>query len=86
MTSETTHARNHSACNVRIKGMTTDVIAKALRDRLMEVDGVNNVRMSITDQSARVEYEPSKLSPTAIGSVIGQMGYSFTVRSMQRTM
>lgn len=79
-------AANVAACNVRIKGMTTEEIARAIRERLLSVDGVLRVRMSITDQSARVEYQPSKLSPTHIGTVIGQMGYSFTVRSMRRTM
>lgn len=79
-------AANLAACNVRIKGMTTEEIARALRERLLAVDGVVKVRMSITDASARVEYQPSKLSPTHIGTVIGQMGYSFTVRSMRRTM
>lgn len=79
-------AANVAACNVRIKGMTTEEIARAIRERLLAVDGVLRVRMSITDQSARVEYQPSKLSPTHIGTMIGQMGYSFTVRSMRRTM
>ena len=78
--------RNITAANIRIKGMTTEEIARAIRERLLQVDGVQKVRMSITDQSARVEYEPSKLSPTQIGGVIGQLGYSYTVRSMQRTM
>jgi copper chaperone CopZ len=64
--------------NVAIKGMTTD--------RLLELDGVVSVRMSITDSSARVEYEPSKIGPTHIGSCVGQMGYSYTVKSMLRTM
>ncbi len=86
MTTETAIEPNHSACNVRVKGMTTEAIAKAVRERLLEVDGVRGVRMSITDQSARVEYEPSKLSPRLIGTLIGQMGYSITLRSMQRTM
>ena len=75
-----------SAANVRIKGMTTEAIARSIRDQLMTVPGILNVRMSITDQSARVEYEPSRLSPTNIGTKIGQMGYSVTVRSMLRTM
>lgn len=77
---------NKAVANVRIKGMTTEAIARAIRDHLLKLDGVLGVRMSITDQSARVEYEPSKLSPTVVGTMIGQMGYSFTVRSMQRTM
>jgi len=77
---------NIAACNVRIKGMTTEEIARGIRERLLTVDGVLKVRMSITDSSARVEYQPSKLSPTHIGTMIGQMGYSFTVRSMRRTM
>jgi len=79
-------AANFAACNVKIKGMTTEGVARLIRDRLLGVDGVQKVRMSITDSSARVEYQPSKLSPTHIGTVIGQMGYSFTVRSMRRTM
>ena len=79
-------AANVAACNVRIKGMTTEEMARAIRERLLAVDGVLTVRMSITDQSARVEYQPSKLAPTHIGAIIGQMGYSFTVRSMLRTM
>ena len=86
MTSPSPVASNVAACNVRIKGMTTEEIARAIRERLLEVDGVLKVRMSITDQSARVEYQPSKLSPTHIGTVVGQMGYSFTVRSQLRTM
>ena len=77
---------NIAAANIRIKGMTTEEIARAIRERLLQVDGVMKVRMSITDQSARVEYEPSKLSPTHIGAAIGQLGYSYTVRSMLRTM
>ncbi|HQR37558.1 MAG TPA: heavy metal-associated domain-containing protein [Blastocatellia bacterium] len=77
---------NLAATNVRIKGMTTDEIARAIRGQLVKMPGVISVRMSITDQSARVEYEPSRLSPTHIGAMIGQMGYSVTVRSMQRTM
>ncbi len=79
-------AANLTACNVKIKGMTTETIAREIRERLLAVDGVVRVRMSITDASARVEYQPSKLSPTHIGTMIGQMGYSITVRSMQRTM
>jgi hypothetical protein len=85
-TSASTVAVNVAACNIRIKGMTTEEIARKIRDRILELDGVLKVRMSITDQSARVEYLPSKLSPTMIGGVIGQMGYSFTVRSLLRTM
>ncbi len=86
MSTPNTLAANVAACNVRIKGMTTEEIAREIRERLLEVDGVLRVRMSITDSSARVEYQPSKLSPTHIGTAIGQLGYSFTVRSMQRTM
>jgi cation transport ATPase len=77
---------NLAACNVRIKGMTTEEIARTIRDRLLAVEGVVRVRMSITDSSARVEYLPSIVSPTSIATYIGQMGYSFTVRSMRRTM
>jgi copper chaperone CopZ len=72
--------------NVAIKGMTTEQAARAIKDRLLELDGVVSVRMSITDSSARVEYEPSKIGPTHIGSCVGQMGYSYTVKSMLRTM
>lgn len=79
-------APNVAACNIRIRGLTTEEIAREIRERLLAVDGVLKVRVSITDQSARVEYEPSKLSPTHVGGAIGQMGYSYTVRSMQRTM
>ena len=79
-------AANVAACNVRIKGMTTEEIARQIKEQLLVVDGVLKVRMSITDSSARVEYQPSKLSPTHIGTVIGRMGYTFTVRSMRRTM
>ena len=85
-TSASTVAVNVAACNIRIKGMTTEEIARRIRDRLLALDGVVKVRMSITDQSARVEYLPSKLSPTMIGGAIGQMGYSYTVRSLLRTM
>ena len=85
-TSASTVAVNVAACNIRIKGMTTEEIARRIRDRLLALDGVVKVRMSITDQSARVEYLPSKLSPTMVGGVIGQMGYSYTVRSLLRTM
>jgi cation transport ATPase len=85
-TSASPVAVNVAACNIRIKGMTTEEIARKVRDRLLELDGVVKVRMSITDQSARVEYLPSRLSPTMIAGVIGQMGYSYTVRSLLRTM
>lgn len=85
-TSASTIAVNVAACNIRIRGMTTEEIARKIRDRILTLDGVLKVRMSITDQSARVEYLPSKLSPTMIGGVIGQMGYSYTVRSLLRTM
>ena len=86
MTTSTQPPRKLSVANIRIKGMTTEAIAKSIRDRLLDIEGIERVRMSITDQSARVEYEPSKLSPTHIGGAIGQMGYSFTVRTMLRTM
>ena len=66
--------------------MTTEEIARQIREQVLGLDGVLRVRMSITDQSARVEYQPSKLSPTMIGGLIGQMGYSYTVRSQLRTM
>jgi copper chaperone CopZ len=79
-------AANIAACNVRIKGMTTEEIARQIGEQLVAVDGVLKVRMSITDSSARVEYQPSKVSPTNIGTIIGRMGYTFTVRSMRRTM
>ena len=79
-------AGNVAACNIKIKGLSTEEIAREIRGQLLTLDGVLKVRMSITDQSARVEYQPSKLSPTHLGTIIGQMGYSFTVRSMQRTM
>ena len=85
-TSPSPLAANVAACNVRIKGMTTEEIARDIREQLLGLDGVLKVRMSITDQSARVEYQPSKLSPTHIGTLIGQLGYSFTVRSQLRTM
>jgi copper chaperone CopZ len=75
-----------STANIHIKGLTTEQIARAIRERLMVVDGVRNVRMSITDQSARVEYEPSKISPTSVATLIGQMGYTYTVASLRRTM
>ena len=86
MSTPSTLVANIAACNVHIKGMTTEEIAREIREQLLELDGVLKVRMSITDSSARVEYQPSMLSPTHIGATIGQMGYSFTVRSMRRTM
>jgi cation transport ATPase len=69
-----------------IKGMTTQEAARTVRERLLQLDGVLAVRMSITDPSARVDYQPSKLSPSQIATMLGRMGYSTTVRSMLRTM
>ena len=79
-------AGNVVACNIKIKGLSTEEIDRQIRGQLLKLDGVLKVRMSITDQSARVEYQPSKLSPTHLGGLMGQMGSSYTVRSMQRTM
>ncbi len=77
---------NHARTIVKIKGLTTQDAAREVRERLLQLDGVLAVRMSITDPSARIEYQPSKLSPSSIAATIGQMGYSTTVRSMLRTM
>jgi len=77
---------NHARTIVMIKGMTNQEAARTVRERLLMLDGVLAVRMSITDPSARVDYQPSKLSPSQIAATIGQMGYSTTVRSMLRTM
>jgi hypothetical protein len=79
-------ASNHARTIVMIKGLTTQEAARTVRERLLLLDGVLAVRMSITDPSARVDYQPSKLSPSHIAATIGQMGYSTTVRSMLRTM
>ena len=78
--------RNLSVTQIMIKGMTNVEAARAVRKRLLDVDGIHQVRMTIADQSARVEYEPSKVSPSMIGTIIGAMGYRWTVRSMLRTM
>jgi hypothetical protein len=78
--------QNHARTIVMIKGLATQEAARTVRDRLLMLDGVLAVRMSITDPSARVDYLPSKLSPSHIAATIGQMGYSTTVRSMLRTM
>jgi cation transport ATPase len=75
-----------AVANVKIRGLTNQDVARAIRARLALLDGVVAVRMSITDQSARVEYQPSKLSPSHIAATIGQLGYSTTIRSMLRTM
>ena len=77
---------NHSRTIVKIKGLTTLEAASVVRERLLQQDGILSVRMNITDPSARVDYQPSKLSPSSIAAIIGQMGYSTTVRSMLRTM
>jgi hypothetical protein len=82
----TSATTNHARTIVMIKGMTTQEAARTVRDRLLLLDGILAVRMSITDPSARVDYQPSKLSPSQIAAVIGQMGYGTTVRSMLRTM
>lgn len=66
--------------------MTTKEAARAVRDRLMQIDGVLSVRMSITDPSARVEYQPSKQTPISLSTFVQQMGYGTTIRSMLRTM
>jgi cation transport ATPase len=86
MSAEASLPTRIAVANVRIRGMTNQDVARAIRERLSLLDGIVAVRMSITDQSARVEYQPSKLSPSHIAAAIGQMGYSTTIRSMLRTM
>ena len=86
MISEASQPTKVAVANVKIHGLTNQEVARAVRGRLALLDGVVGVRMSIADQSARVEYQPSKLSPSHIAAAIGAMGYSTTIRSMLRTM
>jgi len=86
MSQTATPPRDHAAVIIRVNGMTSNDAATAIRERLLEVEGVLAVRMNIADPSARVEYQPSKQTPISLSTIIGQMGYGTTIRSMLRTM
>jgi len=86
MSQTATPPRDHAAVIIRVNGMTSNESASAIRERLMQVEGVLSVRMNISDPSARVEYQPSRQTPIALSTIIGQMGFGTTIRSMLRTM
>ena len=81
-----TTPRDHAAVIIRVNGLTSNEAARAIKERLLQVDGALSVKMSITDPSARIEYQPSKQTPISLATFIQQMGYGTTIRSMLRTM
>ncbi len=61
---------------VKIGGMHCDMCVASIEKGVNELDGVASVEVSLSDSSAVVSYDASKLDLTKIGKAIEKRGYS----------
>ncbi|KAF8338086.1 E1-E2 ATPase-domain-containing protein [Cantharellus anzutake] len=58
-----------------IEGMTCSACTGAIQDVVSQLPGVKNFTISLMTNSMDITYDPSALTPAAISSTIGDMGY-----------
>jgi len=58
-----------------VSGMTCDGCAKAIREELMRVEGVESVAVAFKTKSATIRFDPSKASPAKLARLINGLGY-----------
>jgi len=60
---------------VRIKGMHCATCVDAVKDSLMQLDGVENARVNLATEKATVRYDPSRASQQGIEKAVRDAGY-----------
>jgi copper chaperone len=60
---------------LNVSGMSCGHCEKAVKGALMELDGVANVVVHLTDGKVDVEFEPSKVSVKQLKEAIEEQGY-----------
>lgn len=60
---------------LNVKGMHCKSCEMLIKDSLSEVDGVNNVKVSLTDNTVTVDYDDKKVKDAMIKKAIETEGY-----------
>jgi copper chaperone len=60
---------------LKVRGMTCGGCVAAVQRVLHELDGVENVDVSLAQGQARIEYEPARVQPSDLHAAIEDAGY-----------
>jgi copper chaperone len=61
--------------SLNVSGMSCEHCVKAIKNGLLELDGIIDVKVYLEEGTVTVEYEPSKVTIDNIKNVIEDAGY-----------
>lgn len=69
----------------RIKGMSCPSCELKIENALSKVDGVKKAKVSLTESTATVEYDPGKVTPDQLAGVIQKLGYEIDLNAQEES-
>lgn len=69
-------AKNNSSMEVSIEGMSCMACVAKVKKTLSDLDGVDEVAVSLENKNATFHYNPQKISPSEIEQTIHDIGYT----------
>lgn len=70
---------------LRIKGMSCSSCELKIENALSKVEGVSQVKASLGKSMAKVEYDPSKVTPEQLAGVIQKLGYEVDLNAKEQS-
>lgn len=70
---------------LRIKGMSCSSCELKIENALSKVEGVRQVKASLGKSMAKVEYDPSKVTPEQLAGVIQKLGYEVDLNAKEQS-
>lgn len=64
-----------ASTTVNIRGMTCHSCVKTIEDTLSKNSGVKTIKVSLADQTGKIEYYPNRITPDMLCEVIEDMGF-----------
>jgi copper chaperone len=60
---------------IKVQGMTCGGCVASVKRALQQIDGVENVEVSLGDAQARVQYDPARVNESQLRSAIEDAGF-----------
>jgi copper chaperone len=60
---------------IKVQGMTCGGCVASVKRALQQVDGVENVEVSLGEAQARIEYDPARVNESQLRSAIEDAGF-----------
>ncbi len=70
---------------LKIGGMSCSFCTQSIRTAVSRAPGVKSVNVSLAHEEALVEYDPSKITPTALHDIVRSLGYTVRDPNKVRT-